>query len=63
MSKLATIRTIRTRNFTIRVDTLEESDLDLSFDDTGEIQSGLESGRLVAFCARVTVYLHGAKVA
>jgi hypothetical protein len=44
-----------TRTFTVRVDALPEEDLDLSWDETGEVAKGLESGRYSAFCARAQV--------
>ena len=44
-----------TRAFTVRVDALPEEDLDLSWDDTGEVARDLESGRYTAFCARAQV--------
>jgi len=44
-----------TPNFTVRVDALPEEDWDLSWDDTGEVCSGLISGRYVGFCARAQV--------
>jgi hypothetical protein len=62
MNALATIREFKTKNFTVIVDAVEEFDLDLSFDDSGEILKDLESGRLVAFCARVRVFFNGSEV-
>ncbi len=41
--------------FTVRVDALPETDLDLSWDETGDAARGLESGRYAAFCARAQV--------
>lgn len=41
----------------------DEPDVDLSFDDNGEIRAGLESGKFVCFCAKVAVYFRGNEVA
>ena len=57
------IREFKTKNFTVRVTAEEENDLDLSFDDTGEIREGLESGKFVAFCAKAAVYFRGNEIA
>lgn len=62
MHKLGTIRTFKTKNFQVIAEALEENDLDLSFDDTGETQQNIESGKWVAFCARVRVLLHGREI-
>lgn len=55
MKPLANIRTFNTPNFIVRVDAEEEIDLDLSFDETGEVATKLEHGEYVAFCAHATV--------
>jgi hypothetical protein len=60
---VGTIRRFKTRNFVVIVDAIEEDQLDLSFDDTGEVRAGLESGKFIAFCARARVYLNGAELA
>ena len=62
MKTIQNIRTIRTRNFTVRVDAVEDSDLDLSFDDDGSVRRGLESGELMAFGVVVKVCFRGAEV-
>lgn len=54
---LGTIREFETENFRIIVDALPEDDLDLSYDETGEVARKLESGLLVAFVARARVIL------
>lgn len=59
---LGTIRTFKTRNFKVIVDAIEEDDLDLSFDEDDSVRKGLESGKFVAFVARVRVLLHGSEV-
>lgn len=53
----------RTKNFLVAFDAEEEFDLDLSFDDTGEISEKINDGELVAFCAAVRVYYRGAEIA
>jgi hypothetical protein len=62
MTSLETIRKFKTKNFAVVVDAVEEFDLDLSWDDTGETLKGLHSGKLVAFCARVRVFFKGMEV-
>jgi hypothetical protein len=62
MYTLGTIREFETRNFKVIVDAVEDIDTDLSFDKDGEVCKGLESGKYVAFCARVRVLLHGKEV-
>lgn len=52
---LGTIRKFHTANFTVVVDAEEEFDLDLSFDDTGEVAEKLDSGEYIAFCAHAYV--------
>jgi hypothetical protein len=54
---LGTIREFETENFRVVVDAIEETDLDLSWDEDGSQRDGLESGRLIAFCARARVIL------
>lgn len=60
--KLETMREFKTRNFKVVCDALEETDLDLSFDDDGSVREGLESGELIAFVARVRVFYQGNEV-
>lgn len=63
MYRLGTIREWKTENFHIIVDAVEETDLDLSWDETGETLRKLESGELIAFCARARVMFRGLKIA
>lgn len=49
------IREFKTANFTVRVEALPEDDLDLSWDESGEVRAKLESGEFVAFCAKASV--------
>ena len=51
MQTLETIRTFRTKNFTVEITAESEPYLDLSFDETGEIENNLDTGKLVSFCA------------
>lgn len=62
MYVLETIRRFNTKNFTVVVEALEETELDLSWDDTGEIKVKLDEGQLVAFLARVRVLFHGQEI-
>lgn len=58
------IREFRTRRFTVRVEALPENHcLDLSWDEDGSVAESLNSGDLIAFCARVTVFCDGLEVA
>lgn len=52
---LGTIREFKTDQFHVIVDALEDYDIDLSFDETGEVREKLESGEYIGFCARVRV--------
>lgn len=53
----------KTKNFLIAFDAEEEFDLDLSFDDTGEVREKIEDGEYVAFCAVLRVYYRGSEIA
>ena len=63
MHTLGTIRTFRTKNFTVKVTAEEEYDVDLSWDDDGSTREGLENGTLIAFCAKAAVYCRGREIA
>jgi hypothetical protein len=62
MHVIETIRRFNTKNFSVVVEALEETDLDLSWDDKGDVAKKLRRGELVAFCARVRVLLHGQEI-
>lgn len=62
MYTLGKIREFNTANFRVVVDAVEEQDLDLSFDETGELDTKLRNGYLVAFVARVRVFFHGDEI-
>ena len=49
------MREFKTKNYLVRVSAEEETDLDLSWDDTGSTAKGLESGKFIAFVAYVEV--------
>lgn len=57
------IRKFKTPNFTVIVEAQEEHDVDLSFDETGEVTEKIESGEFVVFCAAVRVLCRGNEVA
>jgi hypothetical protein len=59
---IGTIREFHTRNFKVIVDALPEDDLDLSFDETGEVARKLDNGTFIAFVARARVLFHGSIV-
>jgi hypothetical protein len=63
MHTLGIIREFRTPNFTVRVTAEEDNYLDLSFDDDGSVREGLNSGELIAFCAKAAVYCQGTELA
>jgi len=56
------MREFKTKNFRVVADAIEEDSLDLSWDDTGETRKGLESGKFIAFVARVRVFFQGKEV-
>lgn len=60
---IGVIRKFETRNFQVIVDALEEQDLDLSFDEDGSTEAGLESGQYIAFVARARVLFNGFELA
>lgn len=59
---LGTMREFRTKHFRVVADAIEDCDIDLSWDDDGSIRKGLESGKYIAFCARVRVFYKGSEV-
>jgi hypothetical protein len=61
--KLATIWEFETARFRVTMTAEEEHDIDLSWDDTGEIAAGIESGKYDVFCAKCTVCLDGREIA
>lgn len=63
MQTLENIYTFNTRNFSVRVDALEEPDPDFSFDDTGEAQEMIERGDWLCFSVRASVSFRGVAIA
>lgn len=59
---LGTMRTFRTKHFTVIADAMEEDFPDFSWDDTGETREKVESGEWLCFVARVRVLLHGREI-
>jgi hypothetical protein len=53
---LGTIRVFKTKNFRVEVTAETEFDVDLSWDDTGEVARELDRGGLVVFCVRAACY-------
>ena len=62
MNTLENIYTFNTRNFTIRVDAMDETDPDFSFDDTGEAQEMIERGDWLCFAVRASVSFRGSDI-
>lgn len=62
MYKIGMIREWKTENFHVVIDAIEERDLDLSWDEDGSTQKGIEDGSLVPFCARARVFFRGLEV-
>ena len=56
------MRTMRTKNFVVRATIEPDHDLDMSWDDSGEVQEKLESGEYYAFQTKVAVYWNGAEI-
>lgn len=63
MKILENIYKFRTRNFTIRVDAMEEIDPDFSFDESGETQEMIERGDLLCFCVRASLSFRNSDIA
>jgi hypothetical protein len=57
------IREFNTKNFRVVVEALPEDDLDLSFDEDGEIKAKIDKGELEAFCVRAVASFKGAELA
>lgn len=57
------IRTFQTDKFAVTVTAIEDNDLDLSFDDDGEVRRKLESGELEAFAVKAALYFRGEEIA
>jgi len=49
------MREFTTANYIVRCSAEEELDLDLSWDEDGQVAKGIESGEFIVFCAHVEV--------
>mgnify|MGYP000243355717 CR=1 FL=1 len=63
MHTIGTIRAFHTANFSVVVEAIEDNDVDLSFDETGEVIEQLQSGELQAFAVRARVTFKGHDIA
>jgi hypothetical protein len=64
MASIGIIRKFETENFKVIVDAVEDFDLDLSWDDDGEVARKLDNGSLIAFTARARAFgPHGVELA
>jgi hypothetical protein len=63
MQTLENIYTFHTRNFTVKVDAMEEDFPDFSFDETGETQRMIESGDWLCFAVKATLFFRGMEIA
>ena len=63
MQTLGIIREFHTQNFSVIVDAVEDPDIDLSFDETGEVMEKLESGEFIGFAVRARVLFDGTEIA
>lgn len=57
-----TVWKFNTEHYTIALEIDPSFDLDLSWDDTGEVSEKLESGEYTAFDSRVVVYNNGCEI-
>lgn len=53
----------KTDRFTVRMTAEVEHDLDLSFDDSGEVRAKIDNGEYQVFCAKCSVELDGVEIA
>jgi hypothetical protein len=53
----------KTDRFTVRWDIWPDDNVDTSFDETGETQRNIDSGKWQAFTSRVSVFLDGVEIA
>lgn len=62
MNTLENIYTFKTLNFTIRVDAVEETNPDFSFDDSDDTLDKIVSGEFTCFAVRASVSFRGSVV-
>lgn len=58
-----TLWRFKTARFRVELQATQESDADISWDDTGEVRDKLQSGEWTCLCFRVAVYLDGKRIA
>jgi len=63
MQTLENIYTFHTRNFTVKVDAMEENHPDFSWDETGETQRMIERGDWLCFAVKATLSFRGMEIA
>ncbi len=63
MHTLGTLRTFKTKNFTVIADAVEEDNMDFSWDDDGSVAAKVNAGEYIVFCARVRVFCKGEEIA
>jgi hypothetical protein len=57
------IYTFKTKNFTITVDSEPDYDMDLSFDETGEVREKIKSGEWEHFQVEIKILFRGEEIA
>lgn len=60
---MMTIWEFKTKRFQVMVTAEEEYDLDLSWDETGEVSEKINNGFYMVFCAKAAVFLDGKEIA
>lgn len=63
MQPIANIREFKLGKVHLIVDALPDDDVDLSWDETGEVRARLQSGEYVCFIARARLFYDGVKLA
>ena len=63
MRTIGDIRIFKRKNFTVLVRAVEDQDVDLSFDDTGEVARKIDSGEFQCFGVITTLLFRGAEIA
>ncbi len=56
------IRTFKTKNFIIAITAEVDDDLDYSWDETGEVEAKVASGKWLSFAARASVWFRGVRI-
>lgn len=63
MKTFATIRRFKAGRFSVSVNAVDDYDVDMSFDETGEVRRDIENGRLMVFAVVAKCYLDGIELA